>query len=165
MLKLLGSVCIFSGGILARWLQVSERRRRWDTLSDLLTALRQMAEEIRMARTPLPDLLEKLAEGKGPAVMVFFQETAKALRRGEKLETVWQRLSADLPLSEQDRRTAEALGRELHGDEENACKAIALAVYQLAASAEVQARERKTEDRKSAALWYSAAALLVILLI
>ena len=49
MLKLLGSACILGGGILARYVQAAERRREMDTLSDLLWALRRMAEEIRMA--------------------------------------------------------------------------------------------------------------------
>ncbi len=54
MLKVLGSACILGGGMLVRYLHALERRREMDTLSDLLSALRKMAEEIRMARTPLP---------------------------------------------------------------------------------------------------------------
>ena len=59
----------------------------------------------------------------------------------------------------------EMLGTALGGDEEQACKAISQAVYELAKHAEERAAERKAEDRRAAALCFSAAALLVILLI
>ena len=61
MLKLLGSACILAGSVLAQAVRLSDRRRQWDTLSDMLSALRQMGEEIRLARTPMPLLLEYLA--------------------------------------------------------------------------------------------------------
>ena len=56
MLKVLGSICIFAGGALAWRHQRLTLRRELDTLAELLTALRRMAEEIRMARVPLPVL-------------------------------------------------------------------------------------------------------------
>ena len=63
MLKLLGSVCILGGSVLAVWQQLRERRRRQEVLADLIAALRQMAEEIRLVRTPLPQLLEQAGNG------------------------------------------------------------------------------------------------------
>ena len=71
MLKVLGSACILGGGMLVRYLHALERRREMDTLSDLLSSLRKMAEEIRMARTPLPALLNHLAAGCGAEVGAF----------------------------------------------------------------------------------------------
>ena len=84
MLKLLGSACVLGGGILARYIQMAERRREMDTLSDLLWALRRMAEEIRMARTPLPLLLERLSQGCGREAGEFLQAVSAAARRGEE---------------------------------------------------------------------------------
>ena len=99
MLKLLGSACVLGGGILARYVQMAERRREMDTLSDLLWALRRMAEEIRMARTPLPLLLERLSQGCGRDAEEFFLAVSAAARRGEDLGQTWRGAAEALPLS------------------------------------------------------------------
>ena len=165
MLKLLGSACILAGSFLVQGARLSERRRQWDTLSDLLSALRRMGEEIRLARTPMPLLLEYLAKDRCPDAAAFFSETAESLRRGENLNETWRREVSRLSLPPEDIRTLEPLGAALGGDEEQACKAISLAIYELAKHAEERAAVRKSEDRRAAALCFSAAALLVILLI
>ena len=74
MLKLVGSLCVASGGALAWYVQRAERRRERDTLSDLQRAFRRMGEEVRMARTPLPadrvlDALTLAADAAGAAGM------------------------------------------------------------------------------------------------
>ena len=165
MMKLLGSACILAGSVLVQVARLAERRRQWDTLSDLLTALRRMGEEIRLARTPMPLLLEYLAKDRCPDIAAFFNQTAEELRRGESLAAAWQRGISSLPLPPEDIRALEPLGAALGGDEEQACKAISQAAYELAKHAEKRAAERKAEDRRAAALCFSAAALLVILLI
>lgn len=165
MVKLLGSLCILSGGAMARWVHLSERRRRRDTLADLVTALRRMGEEIRMARTALPDLLERLSGDCGPDAAAFFRAAAAAARRGEDLSRAWNAAAAALPLSPGDRTGLQTLGEDLRGDEEKVCKAVSLVTYGLAKSAEEQARRQPAEDRRATALCFSAAALLVILLI
>ena len=165
MLKMLGSACILAGSVLAQAVRLSDHRRQWDTLSDMLSALRQMGEEIRLARTPMPLLLEYLAKGRRPDAASFFNKTAEELRRGESLKAAWQRGISGLPLPPEDMRALEPLGAALGGDEEQACKALAQSVYELAKHAEERAAERNAEDRRAAALCFSAAALLVILLI
>ena len=102
MLKLLGSLCILGGGILARCLQLAERRRRRDALFDLLSAFRRMAEHVRMARTPLPALLETLASNCGPDAAAFFSGVSSAVRQGEALPEIWKALAEELPLNEAD---------------------------------------------------------------
>ena len=47
MLKLLGGLCVASGGALAWYLQQAERRRNRRTLSDFQSALQRMGEEER----------------------------------------------------------------------------------------------------------------------
>ena len=165
MLKLLGSACILAGGVLAQGARLAERRRQWDTLSDLLVALRQMGEEIRLARTPMPVLLEYLAKDRCPDAAAFFNQAAEELRRGESLAAAWQRGILCLPLMPEDIQALEPLGAALGGDEEQACKALAQSAYELAKHAEERGKERKAEDRRAAALCFSGAALLVILLI
>lgn len=165
MVKLLGSLCILAGGALARLAQAAERRRRRDTLSDLMTALRRMTEEIRIARTALPDLLEGLADGCGPEAAAFFRAAAGGARREDGLSGAWSTAAEALPLSGGERAALQTLGQDLRGDEEKVCKAISLAIYELAKSAEEQDRSRPQEERRATALCFSAAALLVILLI
>ena len=163
MLKLLGSACILAGSVLAQAVRLSDRRRQWDTLSDMLSALRQMGEEIRLARTPMPLLLEYLAKDRCPDAAAFFNQTAEALRRGESLTAAWQRGISCLPLPPEDIRVLEPLGAALGGDEEQACKALAQSVYELAKHAEERAAERKAEDRQAAALCVVGAILALVL--
>ncbi len=164
MMKLLGSVCILSGGLLARWCQVRERRLQLDTLSGLLTALRRMGEEIRLTRTPLPSLLEGLAVCAGPAGGLFWAG-AEAARTGGDLPAVWAGAAAELPLSKEDQAALTELGNRLHGDEESVCKAISLVTSTLSSSLEVRRRKGPEEEKRATALCLSGAALLVILLI
>lgn len=165
MLKVLGSFCVLCGGVMVRYFQAAERRREMDTLSDLLTALRRMAEEIRMARTSLPVLLERLSAGCGPDAGAFFQTAASAARRGENLGEMWRRASAALPLSASSTAALAELGDSLRGDEESVCKAISLVIYALAREVEERTRRQPEEAKRATALCLSGAALLVILLI
>ena len=153
--KLLGGLFVLLGGGLGRWAQMAERRRRRDTLSDFITALRRMGESVRMTRTPLPVLLERLSADCG-------QEAA---RQGEDLPARWRRLTETLPLAEGDRTALAGLGRDLQGDEEKVCKAILLVSIRLEQSATEAEGTRRAEEQRVSALWFSAAALLVILLI
>lgn len=165
MLKLLGSLCIVSGGVLAWYLQRLERKRRRDVLSDFQMAFRRMGEEVRMTRTPLPVLLDALAKECGPEASSFFAAVSRAAREAEHLPGFWREQAAALSLREADRSLISELGKELQGDEEKVCKAISHVTYALAKSAEAEERKCPEEEKRAAALWFSASALLVILLI
>lgn len=165
MLKLLGSTCVLAGGVLARYLYGMERRRELDTLSDLLAALRRMAEEIRMARTVLPVLLERLPAHCGLEAGAFFHSVSQEAGRGGDLGAAWCREAELLPLSGAGKSALRELGANLCGDEENICKAISLAGCALEREWEELIRLRPEEARRATALCMSAAALLVILLI
>lgn len=165
MLKLVGSLCVASGGALAWYVQRAERRRERDTLSDLQRAFRRMGEEVRMARTPLPAVLTSLAGDCGEPAAAFFQAASKAAAGGEDLPRIWRERANRLPLSERDKSAVSALAQDLQGDEEKACKGISHVMNILADSAGEAERKRPEEEKRAAALWFSAAALLVILLI
>lgn len=164
-IKLLGSLCILAGGGLARFFQLSERRRKQDMLLDLLTAFRRMAEAVRMARTSLPVLLERLAADCGPEAGAFFRAAGEAARSGERFPETWRKLAEGLSLETADRAIVINLGNDLQGDEEKVCKAVSYACLRLAERAEEAERRRPEEEKRAGALWFSAAALLVILLI
>lgn len=165
MLKLLGSTLILGAGAWLRWNTLAQQRRMRRVLEECLAALRRMAEEIRMARTALPLLLERLAGQCGPDAAVLFSGAAAALRRGEPLTPVWRTLSEELPLPPESREVLADLGADLHGDEEAVCRAILLAVQRLEQHREDLENSRQAEEKRVTALCFSGAALLVILLI
>ena len=118
-----------------------------------------------MARTPLPLLLERLSQGCGQEAGEFFQAVSAAARRGEDLGRTWRGAAEALPLSGVSAAALAELGDSLHGDEENVCKVISLAIYSMAQDAEEQTRRQPEEAKRATALCLSGAALLVILLI
>lgn len=118
-----------------------------------------------MARTPLPALLSSLAVDCGEPAAAFFQAASKAAAGGERLPQVWREQAEYLPLSKRDKSVVSSLAKGLQGDEENACKVISHVAYELAKSAEEAEHKRPEEEKRAAALWFSASALLVILLI
>ena len=95
----------------------------------------------------------------------FFQAVSAAARRGEDLGRTWRGAAEALPLSGVSAAALAELGDSLHGDEENVCKVISLAIYSMAQDAEEQTRRQPEEAKRATALCLSGAALLVILLI
>lgn len=163
MMKLAGSVCILAGGALAWQRQRRERQRRRQILGELLASLEDLEQEIRMARTPLPELMDRLALRCRSQAGELLRETARAARRGEPLTAAWRRGAEALPLPESDREILEGL--DLQGDEEKVRRALSLVHARLEKHTEELDRHRPEEERRAMALCFSAAALLVILLI
>ena len=137
MVKLVGAVCILGAGTWAWRRSAAERRRELDTLADLTALLDRMGEEIRLRRTSLPRLL------------------------GQS----WRSAAEALPLGPESRTALTALGDSLQGDEESVCKALTLAGKILEKNLAAARDHRQETEKRSAALWLSSAALLVILLI
>ena len=165
MLKLLGSALVAAGGVLAWYLQRTERRRRQEALADFQRVFRRMGEGVRLARTPLPELLRELSADCGEEAVGFFRAVSQAAGGGEDLPRVWRERAETLTLEPWDRSAISDLGGDLQGDEEKVCKAISHVAYELAKSAEETERKRPEREKQAMALWFSSAALLVILLI
>ena len=165
MIRFLGSACILSGGLMTVLLQLRERHRTRRLLADLLSALRRMGEEIRLCRTPLPRLMETLSASCGGDAAAFFAAVGSRLRRGEDAETLWRQHAACLPLPPAAKQALAEVGSALHGYEENVCKALSLAILELEKCAAEWDKQRPETEKRTAALWLSGAALLVILLI
>lgn len=163
MIKVLGSLLVFGGGGMLWWFQMQSRRSRRRILADLMLVLRRMQEEIRMMRTPLPELLEQLAEPCGAETGKLLRDMAAAAVEGEAADIVWCKGVCGLPLSRQEREILSGLS--FGGDEEKVCKEISLALYTLANHVEELDLSRAEEEKRAAALCFSGAALLVILLI
>lgn len=163
MMKLAGGLLVLSGGGMIWVFQRRERRHRRDMLAELLWALRQVGEGIRMARTPLPRLLESLASRCDTEVSALLLAAAEAAGRGEGLTETWRRMIGDLPLSLRDREALRDL--DFRGDEAHLIQELSRVVRRLEESVEDWEQRRPEEDKRAAALCFSAAALLVILLI
>ena len=165
MMKLMGSLCVFAAGGIAWYLQRREEQRKRLVLAELTAALRQMETEIRLARTALPQLLEQLAEGRCKEVSAFWMSVSRDLTAGRRPLSAWRRALGGLGLSPEDTRALLSLPEAMQGDETSACKGISLARKTLQNSLEQMEARRPGEEKRATALCFSAAALVVVLLI
>ena len=156
MIKLVGSLCVLFAGGSVWWLQHQEQRRRRQVLAELASTLERMETAIRLNRTP---------RGRCHEVSQLFERSAAALAAGRSPEIVWCQAVSCLPVSETDKRALSELVNALQGDETSACKGILLARKELQNSLSQLEKQRPEEEKRMAALCFSAAALLVILLI
>ena len=165
MIKMIGAFLVLLGGGIVWHQGRMERKRQRTTLCDLLMSLRNMAEEIRVARTSLPDLLERLGQDCEEDAAEFFLAVLRRMKKGEQLKGAWEQEAKKLPLSSMAREAVSHIGESLERDEESACKAISLACYKLSEVYERADRQCPQEEKRMAAVCFSTAALLVILLI
>ena len=167
MVKALGCLLVAGASLWGWYRQSAERRRRMDTLWALSAGLERMAEAIRLERTPLPRLLERLGreDGAGAAATIFFRGLGRTLQSGERAERAWLAAAEALPLCREDREAVAEAAGALTGDEEQVCRALTAAAQRLRRSFEEARRVRPEREKRAAALWLSGGALLVILLI
>ena len=164
-MKLMGAVCITAAAVWGRWQQLSVQRRRRETLRSLIAALYQMAEEIRVARTPMPQLLDCIGRSRGGAAGGQFRRTAALLKRECTLAQAWCGALEGVDVSAEAMTVLRELATGLQGDEEAVCRAVFRTVGALERLAEREERQRLEAERRGNALWFSASALLVILLL
>ena len=163
-MKALGIWCILSVGVLSMLLYLKEQARQKNLRHQLLTFLLLMQGEIRYRQTPLPSLFRRFAQEPGSAGS-FFAAVGKSLEADpdRPLSRHWLGALDCLPREQQE--WMERLGRSLDGDEQSIQKALDLAIREL----EEQKRQREQEQRGKARLWcglcFSAACLLILLLI
>ena len=163
MIKLVGSLCVLFAGGSVWWLQHQEQRRRRQ--AELTAALDYMETSIQLNRTPLLPLFRQAARGRCHEVSQLFERSAAALAAGRSPEIVWCQAVSCLPVSETDKRALSELVNALQGDEASTCKGISLARKELQNSLSQLEKQRPEEEKRTAALCFSAVALLVILLI
>ena len=163
-MKMMGAALILGAALWGWYVQSRERRERRRTRLDILSALRRMSEEIRLARTPMPELLEAVASDCSGAGENFFRAISSAICGGEDVEQAWIRAADRLALEEDERRALRELGQALGGDEEQLCRAAALTMAVLQRRAEEAEAQRKEEEKRCAAIWGCGGIMLVILL-
>ena len=166
MVKLVGAVCILGAGTWAWRRSAAERRRELDTLADLTALLDRMGEEIRAP----PDQPAPAAGVPGPGPdgtcpgLLYIGGGVAGAGRAPGAELAVRRGGA-APRSGGAGPPSTALGDSLQGDEESVCKALTLAGRILEKNLAAARDHRQETEKRSAALWLSSAALLVILLI
>ena len=140
----------------------------WTRCAALSAGLERMAEDIRLERTPLPRLLERLGreDGAGAAAAVFFRGLARALAAGSGAGDApgWRRRRPCPCAGRTGRpwRRPPGLSRETR---RQVCRALTAASARLRRSLEAARTAGPEREKRAAALWLSGAALLVILLI
>lgn len=165
MVRLCGSICIFAGCGYAWYLQWTQRRRQRNARIELLSALRTMEQEIRSRQTPIPHLAQRLAGESIGDVRHSFEIFRALLECGELPAQAWKVAFEELPLSEEEKAAVMELGNRISKEESIAVREINLTIDKIETWKESEEKLRKETEKRSSALWFSAAALLVILLI
>lgn len=165
MLKLIGSICIIGSGISMLRQKKKANQQRYEILTNMVLALRNMQEGVRLARAPLPELLNQIAEGYGRETTRFFQRIVFELQDGKDAVSAWKSACLDLPIQKSEQTAISAVAECLRNDEESICKGIELAINTLRNARSEWDKHRAEEEQRTAALYISSAMLLVILLI
>ena len=164
-MKLLGAALVLTGFGAAWWSQMRAWRQEEETTACLAALLEQLCARIRLTRRPLPRLLREVSgAGRSPAELCL-RETAEAVERGVPPAQAWAAACRTLPLGETARAAAAEPGGALSGGEEDICKAIQIAADRLRAELTQLRQEKRDRARRSGAVCFSAAALVIILLL
>ncbi|WP_295866110.1 stage III sporulation protein AB [uncultured Oscillibacter sp.] len=164
-MKLLGAALVLAGFGAAWRSQLRAWRQEEETLACLAAALEQLCARIRLTRRPLPRLLREVSGGGRSPAETCLRETAAAMERGEPPSRAWAAACRTLPLGETARSAAAELGGALSGGEEDICKAIQLAADRLRGELTELRHEKRDRAKRSGAVCFSAAALVIILLL
>lgn len=163
--KFLGSLLILGGGIWG-WLQERKsRRRKLETLAALAAALSEMSESVRQDRTPFFRLLEKIQRRGTSDSIQFFKQVKIAIQNGAGASDAWIKAAKMLPLEEADIFALQEAGTALSGDAVQVCSGLSRAEQQLRRSLERAREVCPEQERRGMVLWFSGAALAVILLL
>lgn len=163
MLKILGSVCILIAGGVVRSGCLRACRREMNLLRDLIAALEEIRNEIRLNRTPMPRILNRIEKRSSGDSAAFFRAVSSST--AESLSLAWETEATALPLREEDVRAVVGMGKKLSGDEETICNGISLVCSQLQRTLSERQAKMEEVDKRNTALCFSASALLIILLI
>lgn len=165
-MKALGSLLLLLG-FGAIWMgELRRRQRETETLDELIAALEEISAGIRLSRTPLPRLLRRVSRSRRSGdISAWLTKTAESLERGEPLRPAWEAASRCLPIQDDAREIVAGLGYKLSGDEAEICKGIMLSTDWIRKRVEEKKSEKRNSFRQTTAVCFSAAALLLILLL
>ena len=170
MLRWVGASLLVLSSMLISMNAVVRSRQRIRSLRILLEALQDMGTELAERRTPLPELMEKLAARlKQPAAEFFSSAAVNLSRRELPFSLAWEmalKETEPLCLLPEERQAMENLGRQLgKSGLRQQTEAISAAEKKLALFLDLEERERMKKNRLRAALGAGAGAMLAILLL
>ena len=158
--KLLGAALIGAAAVWGFAAQQRQLRQRRELVSSLQQALGHMVSAIRWQRQPMTPLLTELARRQ--ICGGYFAAILRMVEGYTPLQTAWEKTFAELP----DREAAEILlAVELTGDEPHLLAGLEYAQLRLRRLGEQREQEDRRDRRLTGAALFSAAGLLVILLI
>lgn len=158
--KLLGAALIGAAAVWGFAARQRQLRQRRELVSSLQQALGHMASAIRCQRQPMTPLLTELARRQ--ICGGYFAAILREVESRIPLQTAWKQAFAELP----DGETAEILlAVELTGDETHLQAGLEYAQLRLRQLGEQREQEDRRDRRLTGAALFSAAGLLVILLI
>ena len=158
--KLLGAALIGAAAVWGFAARQRQLRQRRELIGSLQQALGHMASAIRCQRQPMTPLLTELARRQ--VCGGYFAAILREVESHTPLQTAWKQAFAELP----DRETAEILlAVELTGDETHLLAGLEYAQLRLRQLGEQREQEDRRDRRLTGAALFSAAGLLVILLI
>jgi stage III sporulation protein AB len=162
--KLAGAMLLVSAGAAAGMKKRMELHRHVLLLTNLISALSVMEEEIATLQTPLPDVFSSLAVSASAELRDFFASLSEKAGR-VPMNQLWMAQVQALPLTEDERQTLCALSLILgHYDAQHQGGEIALARRRLE-TALSQTKERQNGvGRTYLALGVSLGAMLAVIL-
>ena len=170
MIRLMGALLTVGGGAFLGFDAHRRLKRRARVLRQLAGALEQMDREISFRLTPMPQLMEELADDYPPPVGELFANCRKGMDQlGERsLAEIWRQALEDTPLDLEGRSAAvmDELGEVLGRFEESGLRsALARAVAELTREAELAREDGEKRGRMYQVLGLTCGGLLVILLL
>ena len=164
MLKLLGSGCVLAAGTLLLYRRLAEQRRKRQLLRELAAALETVGAGVRVSRVAMPRLLQTAAgNGQGEAAAFFVRVQTRSAELG--LAEAWRSSVELLSLDAEETAILKEAGNCLAGDEEQVCAGLQSAAGRLRQELERKRAAAADVEKRTAALYLSASALIVILLI
>ena len=158
--KLLGAALIGAAAVWGFAARQRQLRQRRELVGSLQQALGHMTSAIRCQRQPMTPLLTELAQR--PCCGTYFAEVLEEVGRNIPLQVAWNDAFSSLT----DAETADILrGLELTGDETHLLAGLQYAQRRLHQLTERREREDTRDRRLTGAAMFSAAGLLMILLI
>ena len=158
--KLLGAALIGAAAVWGFAARQRQLRQRRELVGSLQQALGHMASAIRWQRQPMTLLLTELARRQ--VCGGYFAAILREVESHTSLQSAWEKTFAELP----DRDAAEILlAVELTGDEMHLLAGLEYAQLRLRRLGEQREQEDRRDRRLIGAALFSAAGLLVILLI
>lgn len=160
MTKLLGAILLVSAAGWCWWSRLRQQRQRRAALSALTQALGFMETAIRWHQRPMIPLLSELAQR--PLCGKYFAVILQNVQSERPLHISWKKATALL----EDTEAAQLLqAMEMSGDTQHLLRQLQYAQQQLRHLAERRAQDDIRDRRLTGAALFSAAGLLVILLI